>query len=228
VAGGTSLAVQVTGNGGVPASGVAAVALNVTVTNTTAGAFLTVWPTGATQPLASNLNWNPKVTVPNRVVVPVGANGQVSLFVNKGSADVIVDVGGWYSAQGGSGGSLTQFSGITPARILDTRPASQEPYNGQSLGQKGTLTVNVAGVGGVPQNASAVVLNVTVTDATAGSFLTVWPAGATQPTASDLDWSAGETIPNLVIVKLGTSGQVSFFNYGGSVDVIADVVGWYQ
>ncbi len=141
---------------------------------------------------------------------------------------MIVDVGGWYSSAGGSGGSLTQFSGITPARIVDTRSGSGEPYEGQALQAGGTLTVQVSGVGGVPANATAVVMNVTVTNTTAGSYLTAWPAGQGRPTASDLNWAANQTLPNLVIVGLGSSGQVSFYNYTGTTDVIADVVGWYQ
>jgi hypothetical protein len=66
-----------------------------------------------------------------------------------------------------------------------------------------------------------------MTNATSGSYLTVWPGGATQPNASDLNYTAGLTVPNLVIVKIGTSGQVDFFNAAGSTDVIVDVVGWY-
>ncbi|MHB1486851.1 MAG: fibronectin type III domain-containing protein [Acidimicrobiales bacterium] len=226
--GGKSMDVQVAGIGGVPSSGVAAVALNVAVTDTTGASYLTAWPAGVTQPLVSNLNWAAGETVPSRVIVPVSKSGQVSLFNFAGSADVVIDVGGWYTLPGGSGSSLTQFSGITPARILDTRTGSGEPYSGGTLGPKATLAVQVSGVGGVPSNATAVVLNVAVTNTSAPSYLTVWPTGAAQPTASDLNWAMGETVPNLVIVKLGSAGQVSFFNFAGSPDVIADVVGWYQ
>ena len=64
----------------------------------------------------------------------------------------------------------------------------------------------VGGVSGIPADADAVVLNVTVTDTTGGSFLTLWPAGQTKPTASNLNWTPGLTIPNAVTVKLGTGG----------------------
>ncbi|MHB8262562.1 MAG: fibronectin type III domain-containing protein [Acidimicrobiales bacterium] len=228
LAGGKVMTVQVTGVGNVPSTGVEGVVLNVTVAGTTASSFLTVWPEGSHRPTASNLNWTRGATAPNRVSVPLGPSGQVSIFNNAGLANVIVDVGGWYSAAGGSGSALTQFSGITPARILDTRQGSGEPYEGQTLQASSPLNVQVSGVGGVPSNATAVVLNVTVTHTSTGSYLTVWPTGTTHPTASDLNWTAGKTVPNLVIVKLGTAGQVSFFNNAGTVDVIADVVGWYQ
>jgi hypothetical protein len=74
---------------------------------------------------------------------------------------------------------------------------------------------------------TAVVLNVTVTGSTASSYLTVWPDGAGKPLASDLNWARGETVPNLVVVKLGSNGSIDLFNGAGSVNVVIDVVGWY-
>ena len=74
---------------------------------------------------------------------------------------------------------------------------------------------------------TAVVLNVTVTGPTAPSYLTVWPDQTSQPLASDLNFVGGQTIPNLVVVKVGANGKVNFYNAGGSTHVIADVVGWF-
>ena len=90
----------------------------------------------------------------------------------------------------------------------------------------------VAGVGGVPaMNAgvppTAVVLNVTVTNPSSGSYLTIWPDAATRPTTSDLNFVRGLTVPNLVVVKLGTSGSIDIYNGYGSTDVVVDVVGWF-
>jgi serine protease len=74
---------------------------------------------------------------------------------------------------------------------------------------------------------TAVVLNVTVTNPTAGSYLTVWPDGNGQPLASDLNFGKGQTRANLVVVKVGANGKVDLSNLAGSTDVIIDVVGWY-
>ncbi len=74
---------------------------------------------------------------------------------------------------------------------------------------------------------TAVVLNITVTDTTTASFLTLWPDGTAQPLASDLNWVAGDTLPNLIVVKLGANGSIDFYNGFGMTDVIVDVVGWY-
>ena len=70
-------------------------------------------------------------------------------------------------------------------------------------------------------------VNVTVTNTSAYSWLTVWPAGATQPVASDLNWMAGDTAPNMVVVAVGTSGSIDLYNTYGTTDAIVDVTGWY-
>jgi hypothetical protein len=122
----------------------------------------------------------------------------------------------------------TSFVPLPPTRILDTRPA---PANTGGItgpvGPGATISFQVTGVGGVPANATAVMLNMTADGTTAGSFLTVFPAGTPLPTASNLNWSAGATIPNLVTVKLGTGGKVNVYNFTGTTHVIADVAGYY-
>ena len=121
------------------------------------------------------------------------------------------------------------FHAVSPTRILDSRPGGGN-IGGYTTpwGQGVTRDVTVAGVGGVPPNADAVVLNVTVTGATSSSFLSVYPSGAAPPTVSDLNFGGGQTIANQVTVKVGASGKVSIFNNGGHVDVIADVTGYYS
>lgn len=224
----SSMNAQITGQGGVPSSGVAAVVLNVTVTNTSAGSYLTVWPTGVPQPLASNLNFVGGVSVPNLVEVAVGLNGQVSVYNAYGNTDVIFDVAGYVATPTAVAGPDGLNNPVVPFRLLDTRDgtgASPAP-----VGPNQTITVHVTGVlgSGVPATGvSAVVLNVTATNPTGGSYLTVFPAGATQPVVSNLNFFAGQTVPNRVIVKVGTGGQVTIYNAYGTVDVVADVAGWF-
>jgi hypothetical protein len=214
---GQSITLQVTGQGGVPATGVSAVVLNVTVTDTTAPSYLTVWPAGTSRPLASNLNFTAGQTVPNRVMVKVGSGGQVNIFNFSGSTDVVVDVGGWFTdATNTSGGS--RFVAVVPTRIFDSRSNGAGPLPGGS-------SFRIAS-SAVPGSATALVLNVTATDATASSFLTVWPDGTVRPLASDLNFVAGQTIPNLTVVKLG-SGAFDVFNFQGGVDVVVDMNGFY-
>ena len=89
-------AVQVAGRGGVPAHGVTSVVLNVTAVYPAAEGFLSVWPAGSPWPGTSNLNFQPRVTIPNAVVVPVGADGKVQVFNGSGGpVDLVVDVDGY-------------------------------------------------------------------------------------------------------------------------------------
>jgi HYDIN/CFA65/VesB family protein len=229
IAAGQKVDVQLTGTPGIPPSGVAAVVLNVTVTNATAASFLTVYPTGVTRPTASNLNFVAGQTVPNRVVVKVGTGGKVSFYNAAGNVDVIADVGGWFTdtAAGGTGAG---FNPLPPTRILDTRNGTG---GAQARVGQSPITLTVAGAAGIhtmsdPIPPTAVVLNVTVTNPTAGSFLSLWPNGTTRPTASDLNFTAGQTVPNLVVVKVGTDGKIGIFNAAGLTDVVVDVVGWYS
>jgi Pro-kumamolisin, activation domain/Putative Ig domain len=129
--------------------------------------------------------------------------------------------------------SLPGYQALVPVRICDTRTsgagvvANQCDSHGHSpLSTGGVLTLTVAGAAGVPANAGAVVLHVTATGTNAASYLTVWPTGQAQPTAANLNWTAGQTVPNLVETGVGTGGQVSVFNYSGSADVIVDLQGY--
>lgn len=216
---------QVTGQGGVPTTGVSAVVLNVTVTDPTATGFLMAWPTGGARPLASNLNFDAHQTVANLVIVKVGQGGKVSLYNNAGSTNVIADVAGWFGEDGPSAPGAG-YASVAPARVLDTRLGQGSVA--AKMAPISTLDVQVTGQGGVPgTGVSAVVLNVTVTDPTSAGFLTAWPTGTTRPQASNLNFDARQTVPNLVIVKVGQGGKVSLYNNAGSVDVLADVAGWF-
>jgi peptidoglycan hydrolase-like protein with peptidoglycan-binding domain len=205
--------VDVGGLGGVPADAVAVV-LNVTVTEPTAGSYLTVWPAGTERPTASNLNMVPGQTVANMVTVGLGAEGRVAVYNHAGATHVVADVTGWYSAG---------FHPLTPARLLDTREAAPGAFG---AGEARDLTVG--GAGAVPPTAIAVALNVTVTEPTASGFLTVWPAGSERPTASNLNMVPGQTVPNMVVVGLGAGGAVSIFNFAGNSHVVVDVAGWFE
>jgi len=94
---GAAYELQVTGKGGVPGSGVSAVALNVTAVSTEAndfGGFVTVYPCG-TRPDASNLNFTSGMTIPNSVIAPVSASGKVCFCVY-GKAHLLADVSGYF------------------------------------------------------------------------------------------------------------------------------------
>lgn len=225
-----------TGVNGVPGDAVA-VAVNMTVTNANHASDLRSWPKGQSQPNVSNLNWNAGETVPNLGIIKVGADDSISIRNNEGDVDVIFDVVGYYEegdhdeAAAGVASLSPQhimgglYTGLQPTRILDTRDGTG--LNG-SFGPGQTRDLTVQGVGGVPAEATEVVINMTVTDADHASDLRVWPAGGAQPNVSNLNWNAGQTVPNLVIAKLGTDGKISIRNNEGHVQVIGDVVGYFM
>ncbi len=216
---GQVIELQVTGRGGV-SDDCEAVALNVTATEPSVGSYLTVWPAGEQRPLASSVNMAPRQTVPNMVLAKVGAGGRVSIFNNSGTTHVVVDVLGCF----GSGVS-SRFVSLSPARVLDTRDGNGAPQT--PLG-RGALTLQLAGRGGVPSSgASAVLLNVTAVTPTAGTFVTVFPTDVERPTASNLNAVTGQVVPNMVIARLGPDGAAQIYNNTGTVDLVADVMGYF-
>jgi hypothetical protein len=233
-----TLKLQVTGAGiaddTIPA-GITAVALNVTVVSPTKDGYLTVWgdqdQTGESvpQPGTSNLNFAPNQTVPNLVIVPVGANGVVDIFNgSKGTSQVLADVAGYFTqANTGRYVALTP----SPARLLDTRKGIGTGGKVAKIPAGGNLTLTVAGSDGgiIPSSGvTAVSLNLTATDATANGVITAYPAGQSLPEVSNLNYPAGKTIANMSIVPLGTGGQIVLHNNGDEpVDLLADAFGYY-
>jgi len=216
---GTTGEVQVTGAGGVPASGVTAVALNVTATAATAASSFTVWPTGDTKPDVANLIMPAGRSVPNLVIVKVGAAGRVNITNDLGAVHSVVDVVGYFRTTAAS-----RLQPVTPFRALDTRNGTGGRTG--ALGAAGSYDVLIRGVGGVPVGAESVVINVTAVSPTATGYATVWPSGQARPLASSLNYVPGLIVPNLVIAKLGSSGKVSVYNHAGSTHFVVDILGY--
>lgn len=130
-----------------------------------------------------------------------------------------IDLTGGFSLASG------KYQPLTPTRLMDTRTGLGVPK--AKVGPKGTVTLQAAGVGGVPATgATAVVMNVTATNPTALTYVSVYPAGTQRTSASNLNLVAQQTAPNLVVVPV-VNGKVSFYNNAGSVDLIADIAGYY-
>jgi hypothetical protein len=219
---GGALALTVTGRGGIPATGVSAVVLNLTVTNPSAAGFLAVYPAGTAWPGNSNLNFSAGQTIPNRVIAPVGAGGAISILGSVDRADVVVDVGGWFTDGSDPAASGGAYSGARPARLLDTRSGIG------AVGTGGTYHLVVAGAGAAPATGvTAVALNVTAVNVSAPSFVAVYPDGSSYQVTSDLNTDPTRISTNLVIVKVGSGGRVDLYNSSGWVDLVVDLMGWY-
>ncbi|MFD8632099.1 PKD domain-containing protein [Streptomyces sp. NPDC059533] len=198
------------------AAGMSAVVLNVTLTEATQDAFLSVSPNREETPATSNVNVRKGGTTSNTVTVPVDEHGWVWMRLNAGQAALIVDFVGFYQPNAGQ-----KFSPVSPTRVADTREA------GGALGGGQTRTVKVAGVAGVPAGASAVALNLTSTDTTAGTFVTAYPDPANRPATSNLNPEPGKAKSSQVLVPVGPNGTITLYNHWGSTHLVVDVVGFY-
>ena len=214
------LALAVAGRGGVPADAVAAT-LNVTVTEAAAPGFATVYPCGEPRPTASNLNYTAGSTVPNAVLAKIGANGNVCIY-SQNATHLVVDVNGAFPPS-------TSYEALNPARVLDTRqqPTVDGQSSGAGIAAAGSVTtVKIAGRAGVPNDAGAVALNVTVTEPSVAGYASVYPCGTEPPTASSLNYTPGLTVPNAVLTKIGADGSVCIYTQNAA-HLIADVNGYF-
>ncbi|MCU1549298.1 MAG: hypothetical protein JWO29_2249 [Arthrobacter sp.] len=222
---GGSVTFQVAGLNGVPADA-SAVVMNITVTGpspagSTSFGYITAHASGTAKPNASNVNYAEGQTVPNLAVVPLGADGKATLSNTSafGSVNLVADVSAYY--QGGEPASPGAFKPLAPSRFLDTRGSAR-------VGPGGSVSFQVAGVGAVPGAATAVVMNVTATEPSSFGYVTAHPSGAVKPNASNLNYAAGQTVPNLVVVPLGPDLKVTLSNTSsGSVQLVADVSGYF-
>ena len=225
VAANGTVSLQVAGRGGVPATGVSAVVLNVTVTRPQAAGNVQAWASGAAMPSTSSLNFAPGQDVPNAVVVPVGRDGKVNLRnASSGTSHLIADVGGYYVA--GNVQVPGAFAPVASSRLLDTRTNTGATG---PIAPYGTATVPIAGRGGVPATGvAAVALNVTVTQPTVAGNVQVYPSGTRAPASSNVNFVRGQTVANLAVANLGADGRVTLRNSSsGTVHLIADIAGYY-
>ena len=203
----------VVGHGGVPA-GTPSVALNLTIDQPDAAGFASVFASGSPVPLTSNVNFAAGQTRPNVVFAPVGADGQVSVFVSTG-AHVIADVFGWYSTSS----DAELFKPVKPKRVWDSRQHTIIPAGGE-------LTLKVTDIVGVPSTATAVVLNVTVTSPAGSGFLTVHAANVARPETSNVNYVSSQTVPNVVITGVSVDGRIKIWTFADA-HIIVDVAGWF-
>ncbi len=215
VPGGGTLTVPVAGSFGVPTDA-RAVSLNVTVTQPVTGGWAAVYPCGGARPLASNLNFVAGQTVPNAVVVKPGTGGAVCVYTSA-ATHLLVDLNGYFP-------STAVYEGMVPVRAADTRygigvPQAQVPA-------RQTLEVPVAGLYGIAADASSVAANVTVTQPAGPGWVTVWPCGEPKPVASNLNFAAGQTVPNAVIAGVGGNGSICLYTTVAT-HLIVDVGGFF-
>ncbi len=195
-----------------------AATVNLTVVGPGGNGYVTAYPCGQAAPVASNVNFFAGETIANLATVRLGA-GQSICVRSSVATYLVVDLSGAYGASGGS------LSASVPDRFMDTRNAAGGWIG--ALAAKQRVTLAVGGANGLPNTATTAVLNVTITGAAAPGWLVAYPCDIPMPTASNLNFRTGDTVPNQVVVRLDASGRVCV-SASARVYVVVDVSGWFS
>ena len=207
---------------GIPATA-RAYSLNVTVVPSGPLGYLTMWPTGQSQPFVSTLNAPTGAIVANAAIVPAGDSGAISAFATN-DTHLVVDINGYFAPAGGP--NAQRFFPVSPCRVLDSRES-----NGSlgspilAAGVVRTWPVTSSGCN-LPPTAQAYSLNATVVPTTTLGYLTMWPAGQAQPFVSTLNAVDDAIVANAAIVVAGTSGSVATF-VTNQTHLILDTNGYF-
>ncbi|MFI0719789.1 LamG-like jellyroll fold domain-containing protein [Streptomyces sp. NPDC021224] len=217
----------------IPAS-VTAVAVEVTAANEQDHGYVTAYADGAQQPLSSSTNFAPAVTTTGYQIVPVGGDGKIDLYTHGNTTSdiaLIVDLTGYFTSDATLTGDETYHPLPTASRILNTSVSTA----GTSLTATGTVpanttfTLDVAGKGGIPANATGVALNITTSGATSAGYLGVYANGSTpaDPVTSLTYGTATPRASMAADTPTGTGGKITVSNHNGVTAVIVDASGYY-
>ena len=205
----------------IPASA-AAYSLNAAVVPPGPLGYVTVWPTGDTQPTVSTLNSLDGRIKSNAAIVPAGVNGAISVFASD-TTDVVLDINGYFI---GSSSSGLDFYPVTPCRVADTRKANGafgSPSLMAGFARYFPITQSACNI---PSTAQAYSLNFTAVPSGPLGYLTAWPAAQARPVVSTLNDVSGVVTANAAIVPAGSNGDISVY-VTNNTDLVIDVNGYF-
>ena len=213
--------IDLAGRRGVPADATGVVA-NLTAIAPGAAGHATLFPCSDTVPTVSTVNYTTGAIVANNAIVPLSDDGAVCVYTHA-AADFALDVNGFVSPD-------SPQVGMAPGRYLDTRAGAMRTFDEVSQGggqaAAGTVVrVQIAGRGQVPADATAAIVNVTAVQPAAPGHLTLYPCDATPPTASTVNYSAGQVVPNGAVVDLSDTGELCIYTHAAT-DLLVDVTGY--
>jgi hypothetical protein len=241
LAAGRTVHLQITNRGGVPASGVSAVVLNLTAVAPSATTSLTAYATGARRPTGQSLWADAHSVLDSNVTVSLGSGGRVDITnTGSGSTDVVVDVYGYYAADTsvvadhGEGGQFANYDFSGPVRIVDTREGS-----GAKVAPGDIFQVPVEFNEPFNEHVTAVALSVTALGGTAAGGFSIYGTGDfTKPANASVHFTKNSLTQNLVIVPVtdkfdpnigDNQPYIAFANPGkASAHILIDVVGFYD
>ena len=208
---------------GVP-QGATALVLNVTSTDSLVPGFLRAQPTG-TEPGSSTVNYLPGMDASNTVIVPVGADGTVSVYANSPS-HIVVDITGYITADTAAPATAGLFVPLPTARAYDSRlppPGSPVPT---AFVRTVQFTGTPAPLPQVPVGATAISINLTAADEIGAGYLTAFAPGGVFPATSSLNYVGNQAVANAALVKLSSGGALSIYANVQS-NVVIDVNGYF-
>jgi PKD repeat protein len=217
--------IQVKGLCGIP-TGAPAASLNAAVVAATTPGHLTLFTAGTPVPNVSNINYpaTPTGATANGARLKLAASTPdlgTLMSVYGGTAHLLVDANGYFKSD-----ASLRYIPLTPCRALDTREAEQAP----ALQQQVTRAVQIRGNCGVPPDAKAAMMNLTVIGPTGTGYVVAFPSGIALPGASTINFAAGELAQaNGTIVPLSQvlSNDLSLYGNNGTVHVVIDVFGYF-
>lgn len=218
----STASVQVLNKGGVPGSGVTAVAVNVSVLNEAANGILDIYPHQTPEPAVSDINYSAGTALANFKIVAPGPDGKVAFWnLGSGAIDVVADVSGYFTAD--PAGAST-FTPVTPTRILNTLSGQGAPKATVSAGS--AIAVQVGGANGIPSGITAVAIDAEALGAAAGGNLVYYADGTTRPTAAGLQYHPDGTYAETDIVPVAANGKIDIYTTAAT-DIVADVEGYF-
>ena len=208
---------------GIPASA-QAYSLNVTVVPHSTLGYLTVWPTGQSQPLASSLNSLDGRIKANAAIVPAGTGQSINVYATN-TTDVVLDINGYFVPA--SNANALAFYPMTPCRLVDTRAgAPQTIISGElAAGSHTTLPILLSGCN-VPSSAQAYSLNFTLVPPGPVAYLTVYPTGEGLPVVSTLNDATGMIEANAAIASAGSGGAINVY-VTNATNLVVDINGYF-
>lgn len=221
---GERIEVPVLQQAGVPAAGVVAIALNLSVVSPTGPGYIRAWADGQPVPGVSIQSFAKGQSISNLAISQVGVDGKVAILVSGSATHVVADVQGYYMGVEPVPGAMMPLS---PVRVLDTRYGIGT--YGAALPVNTPLAFRVAGAAGVPAfYVGTALLNVSVVNPTGAGYIRAYAHGSPVPAVSDQNYRPGESISELVAVPIGQDGFASVYLAGaGKAQVVVDVYGYF-
>ena len=201
--------VRVAGTQGIPKDA-RFVAMNIAAVNTRTAGFVTAFPCGAPRPFTANLHHDAAATVSGAAIAQVGSNGEVCIF-NSADTNLVVDVQGWFDGDDG-------VASVGPVRAHDSREVGPRRPGLEPLG------IRLADVPGMTPNAAAAIVNVTITEPVGAGYATAYPCGGSAPLAANVNYGAGDSVPNMAVVAAGAGGRICVIA-NQETHLVVDVLG---